>query len=139
MLKKMNSLHGKTYWFNYEEAITRYCNAPICKQRFTTAHFKKFIHQHCWTPFSLLLLGMGVLWQDWNNKLQKLQNRAARIIASSKFDTPCKPRLLKLGLSPFKRSLIPIQTLWYLSRLTVSLQVTFLIYSLKIHITPLNS
>ena len=32
------------------------------------------------------------------NRLQKLQNRAARIISSSKFDTPCKPLLLSLGL-----------------------------------------
>ena len=31
-------------------------------------------------------------------KLQKLQNRAIRIITTSKFDAPCKPLLLKLGL-----------------------------------------
>ena len=32
------------------------------------------------------------------NRLQKLQNRAVRIITSSKFDTPCKPLLHGLGL-----------------------------------------
>ena len=32
------------------------------------------------------------------NKLQKLQNRAVWIISSSKFNTPCKPFLLELGL-----------------------------------------
>ena len=60
-------------------------------------YLEELVYEHNRTTFSISFICMGYCRTTDMNRLQKLQNRAVRIITNSAFDAPASP-LLKPGI-----------------------------------------
>ena len=80
-----------------EEDLQSYRTFEVYKTLCARGYIKEYVSKYCSTTFQLLLLRLGMLRATKLKTLQKLQNRAARIVTGSPFDTPAAPLLQRLG------------------------------------------
>ena len=71
--------------------------SKICKEHPPYCFCKNIIHKNCGGLFPLLLFSLGLMWRTTFNQLQKLQNRAARILLDTSYNTPSGPLIKSLG------------------------------------------
>ena len=80
-----------------KENLTSPWAFEICQNICTRRDVKEHVFKYRRAPPQLLLLSMGMLCNTKMNTFQKLQNRAARIVMGSPFDSLAAPLLQRLG------------------------------------------
>ena len=70
-----------------QQGISCYWLFEICKEIRTERNSHANVQRHCRATFSLLLFSVGSCCETRLKALEKLQNRAARIVSNSSYDT----------------------------------------------------